>query len=258
MIDGTFIDRLVESTRGPEVRHVDGKERAFLPHGWTEAQRPAAPKPEPVELGTLTGLIDYVKHNRDGLSLGNCVLHVVDPSKVVLRANLEDEEAQFRRQVFALATTAMVGPPPIQFGTFLDAETFTIALLYGFVSTEKRAELIELIASIKDNMVTTVVDDGVAQQVTVAGGVTLVGERRVPNPVVLAPFRTFREVEQPESAFLFRLKPGPNGSPKPMCALFEADGSVWKLTAMLRIAEYLNSRLSEIGGEVAERPVVIA
>jgi hypothetical protein len=59
--------------------------------------------------------------------------------------------------------------------------------------------------------------------------------------VTLAPYRTFREVEQPRSEFLFRLR---NKAPDnlPECALFEADGGRWKLDAMLTIKEWLKDR----------------
>ena len=42
---------------------------------------------------------------------------------------------------------------------------------------------------------------------------------KVPNPVTLRPFRTFIEVEQPESKFIFRMREGGR------CAIFEADGA---------------------------------
>ena len=61
----------------------------------------------------------------------------------------------------------------------------------------------------------------------------------VPNPIDLQPFRTFLEVDQPTSAFVFRIdKAG-------RCALFEADGGIWKNEAMENIKEYLEEKLSE-------------
>jgi len=60
---------------------------------------------------------------------------------------------------------------------------------------------------------------------------------KVPNPVVLAPFRTFREIAQPESKFVFRMQQGPR------CALFEADGGAWRLEAMKRSKAYLEEEL---------------
>ena len=66
----------------------------------------------------------------------------------------------------------------------------------------------------------------------------------VPNPVALVPFRTFIEVEQPESKFVFRVKDGPQ------MGLFEADGGEWRLAAMLRIKEYLEGSFTAKGIDV--------
>ncbi|MNW60692.1 hypothetical protein D3C74_386970 [compost metagenome] len=63
---------------------------------------------------------------------------------------------------------------------------------------------------------------GMTQSVVAKTGVATVEDVKVPNPVLLAPYRTFVEVEQPESSFVFRMKDGPSA------ALFEADGGAWR------------------------------
>lgn len=78
-----------------------------------------------------------------------------------------------------------------------------------------------------------------SQKVTVKTGVASVSDAVVPNPVTLAPYRTFPEVEQPESKFIFRMKEGPTA------ALFEADGGAWRNTAILGIKEYLKEALKD-------------
>ncbi|KHO31340.1 hypothetical protein OR63_10900, partial [Clostridium tetani] len=80
-------------------------------------------------------------------------------------------------------------------------------------------------------------DDGVSQAATIKTGVASVNEVKVPNPVVLAPFRTFPEIEQPESKFIFRMQSGPRA------ALFEADGGAWRNEAMIKIKAYLEEQL---------------
>ena len=64
-------------------------------------------------------------------------------------------------------------------------------------------------------------------------------EMVVPNPVLLKPYRTFIEVQQPESAFIFRMQDGPRA------ALFEADGGAWRIEAMENIRAYLAKELKE-------------
>ena len=58
--------------------------------------------------------------------------------------------------------------------------------------------------------------------------------------VRLRPFRTFLEVEQPESEFLL-LVDADKG-----IGLFEADGGVWKLEAKRNIADYFASHLADL------------
>ena len=95
---------------------------------------------------------------------------------------------------------------------------------------------------IKDESIAQYGDDGVTQKATIKTGITSVGDAVVPNPVNLRPFRTFIEVEQPESAFVFRMKQG-NGVE---CAIFEADGGAWKNAAMKSIKDYLQFELVEL------------
>ena len=82
-----------------------------------------------------------------------------------------------------------------------------------------------------------VADDGVSQKVTVNAGVVKAADVIVRNPVTLVPFRTFREVEQPESPFVLRVDENANA------ALFTGDGSAWKLEAVARVGEYLRKNL---------------
>ena len=62
----------------------------------------------------------------------------------------------------------------------------------------------------------------------------------VPNPVTLKPYRTFLEVDQPASDFIFRMK---EYSGSIGCALFEADGGAWKMEAMQNMEAYLQDEL---------------
>lgn len=68
-------------------------------------------------------------------------------------------------------------------------------------------------------------DNGVTQTVEARQGVALNALVEVKPRVLLRPFRTFLEVEQPESEFLLRVHPEEG------IGFFEADGGIWKLTA---------------------------
>ena len=88
-------------------------------------------------------------------------------------------------------------------------------------------------------------DDGVTQKATVRQGVASKAEAIVPSPCTLRPFRTFPEVEQPASRFIFRMKEGRGETVE--SALYEADGGAWKDEAMENIRVYLEAKLEGTG-----------
>ena len=71
----------------------------------------------------------------------------------------------------------------------------------------------------------------------------LKGDAIVPNPVRLRPYRTFLEVEQPASEFVFRMKQDKYDGIT--CAIFEADGGAWKVAAMKAIKDYMQFELED-------------
>lgn len=97
----------------------------------------------------------------------------------------------------------------------------------------------KVIGNIKEENVRNTGDNGFSQAVTMQTGITSVDDVIVPNPVKLAPYRTFLEVEQPTSEFVFRMKDGPRA------ALFEADGGVWRNVAIHNIKNYLLEAFKE-------------
>ena len=82
-------------------------------------------------------------------------------------------------------------------------------------------------------------DNGVSQVTTVKSGVASKSKAVAPNPVTLKPYRTFHEVEQPSSNFVFRIDKCAE------MALFEADGGMWVSEAKQNVANYLTKELTE-------------
>jgi len=242
MMDGTFIEELRDSLVEPVVLEVDGKQRLVAPPNWQEIKR-TLPSVAGLTLGTLSGFVDYIKANVDKLELDACLVHVRDHATVNLIAKLEPEAQEFRRHLYAQATlAAVVGLQQFVFGQFMDAETFTIGLRTQFVDTPDRVTLLEFIGSIREGSTRDTLDDGVSQEVKTARGVVFVENSKLPSPVTLRPFRSFREIDQPASPFVFRAKNNDKGD-KPLLALFECDGAQWKLEAVRRVADYLRAAL---------------
>ena len=186
-------------------------------------------------LNSLSGVVAYLKSNFD--SADQRLIHIVSPTEVVAFSHFNRD---MERNIFIKAQALI---PQFHFDKFYDVEEFNIALQSRFVGTTDRDHILKIVGNIKDENVTTFGDDGVSQQVTAKVGIATVDKVKVPNPVNLRPFRTFVEVEQPESAFVFRMR---SGQAAPACALFEADGGAWKNEAMTNVLEYLNRELAEL------------
>ena len=151
---------------------------------------------------------------------------------------LTDFAKEDRERDFPYRTEA--DTPFLEFGKYMPYENMMIALKSKFVPTDERDELVKLLGTITEENRTAISDDGFTQSVNVKQGIALVGNKAV-NPIVkLKPFRTFVEVDQPESEFLVRLRQGGE------VALFEADGGAWKLEARHNIAEYLRDLVSDL------------
>lgn len=108
--------------------------------------------------------------------------------------------------------------------------------------------LLDLLSRMSKDSGVTTRDNGVSQEVEARQGVSLKALVQVKPRVALRPFRTFLEVEQPESEFLLRLDDDGN------VGLFEADGGMWQQTAKASITAYFEDKLAE---EVKDGKIVV-
>ena len=191
--------------------------------------------PAPLLISTLTGIVDYLKKNVDKFSAEELLIHVASPTEVTLMSILLAPWGDRHRYVKVVPDFKV-----FPFGQYQEVESFIIGLQSQFVQDEMTAEILKLVGNLKDENVMNIGDDGKSQQVTVRSGISSVAVANVPNPVELAPFRTFREIAQPSSRFVLRMKQGG------MCALFEADGGAWKNEAVIRIKKFLEEAVPDV------------
>lgn len=192
------------------------------------------PKAATIDMVTLSSLIDYIKAGVDTM-LGNMIIHVQSPTRVTMYSALDAD----RKREYVVEVNAQL--PNFEFNRFIDHENFCINLQSKFVDTLDRALLLKFAGTVEAGTVAEYGDDGITQKATVKTGIASKGEAIVPNPVLMKPFRTFVEVEQPVSQFIFRMQ----GNNCIQCALFEADGGAWKLEAMRNVKAYLEVELKE-------------
>ena len=123
---------------------------------------------------------------------------------------------------------------------FRGREVALIELRSLFIPSDGTAYLLDLLSRMTDENSVTTRDNGVTQQVEAKQGVSLNVMVDVKPRVQLRPFRTFLEVEQPESEFLIRV------DAEEGIGFFEADGGIWKLEAKKNIAKYFETHLTDL------------
>ena len=212
-------------------------------HGETYSDKPLhrishIPYANEIRMNTLSSLIEYIKSGVDNFN-GRMIIHVQSPTSVCMYSSLDIE----RNRENVVEVRANV--PEFNFNQFTGHESFCIGVQSKFIDDPEtdKALLLKFAGTVEAGSVAEYGDDGVSQKATVKTGIASKGEAIIPSPAKLKPFRTFVEVEQPISSFIFRMKDDRCGGIQ--CALFEADGGAWKISAMENIKAYLNEALKE-------------
>jgi hypothetical protein len=203
------------------------------------------PAPAAVLCSTLEGLVDlWAGELDDAKTKGDLLVHITSPTEVDLISRASDQFG--RRRVWAKAKYPEL--KGFAFGTWLDPETFIISAQQHFQRVKVQADdgsyvkdldyVLEIASHITAENAVANTDDGFAQRVAVKQGIALKSEVVLRPLVNLAPYRTFAEIDQVLSRFVFRARI--EGS-SPRLALYEGDGGRWKLAAVSAIAAWLGN-----------------
>lgn len=222
-----FVDIIRRANDQNHFEGKDGREYSVDNEGNVEPLT-HDPIEAPLKLTQLTSLVDWFKRDGDAEKM---LIHVVSPTKVEVVGELD---YQGMRPKY-VEVNAIV--PEIEYERFYDQEAMIITLQSKFGYTNDRDLLLKVIGNLREEKVNQQTDDGVSQSVQINSGVASVSEVKVPNPVVLAPYRTFQEVAQPASTFIFRMREGMKS------ALFEADNAAWQVDAKTYIKDYLQKHI---------------
>ena len=223
--------KYIVGLNNPELKEINGQTYSDKP-----LQRISHnPKADPIQMHTLSSLVDYIKSEADVIP-DKMFIHIKSPT-------ILDEE---RTREYMVEVNALV--PEFRFNQFMDHENFCINMQSKFINSEdtEKALLLKFAGTVEAGTVADYGDDGITQKATVKTGIASKGEAVIPSPVTLKPYRTFIEVEQPLTQFIFRMKQDKYEGIQ--CALFEADGGAWMIDAMDNIRMYLEKALSEFDG----------
>lgn len=182
-------------------------------------------------VASLTGIVDYLNKKIDDGAGEDLFVHVITPVEIAVRNGVEGREDRRYTPIVAAADV-----PAHPFGSFHSKEEFIIYLQSRFQPTEGQQVLLRQLGTLVAEEAVSLADDGTTQEVTVRSGINR-AEEQITNPVHLRPFRTFPEIEQPESPFIVRLQKQSEAVIK--VALFEADGGAWRNTARLSIKAFI-------------------
>lgn len=238
-----FIEHIQKTTQ-PQIQNIDGVAFAITHDGMAEEILPTIFHPSTLKLNSLDALVKLVKTEASEM---DAPLYITIPDHMTVRCfGQPNEEEQYYRQVY-YETTATDVPGWGEKNT-LGFEEAQIALRTRFQETPDTLYAMKLVSDISLGAKVIYNDNGIATTITTQKGVALQTNEQIRPLVKLRPYRTFQEVEQPESIFLIRVSD--RG-----ISFIEADGGMWKLAARETIKRFLEERMQQ---EVSEGSVIIA
>lgn len=227
-----FLTKLKEEAMEPNIVEING--RTYCDKALTRYDEENMARS--IEASTLTAMVDYIKNCKEELR-ENMIIHVTDPRTVKLYSGLTKE----RKREYLFQSSAIV--PKFRFDEWYDQERFLIELQANFGVNEDLEAILKVSGNVEAKTTANYGDDGVTQKTTIKQGIASKADVLVPNPVTLVPYRTFLEVAQPESQFVFRIKD--NGG-QPVFKIVEAEGGLWRNAAMQSIKEYFEGQLENM------------
>lgn len=236
MMDASYVKEMERLANEGIIIDHEGKKysaRSFKPIFYQ-------PRPEALKVKTLTSIPSYLDMNVDSLKRPDLLIHVESHDRVVLYSVLNGEDR--KRDCFLVAEA---DGARFQFGQWMSPESFIIGLNSLFIQNEDRDHILNYVSKLKIEDEANIVDDGITQSAQVRVGIkgNLTETQAAPNKVGLVPYRTFREIEQPSSFFIFRMRR--EGSDVKL-SLHEADGGAWKQTAMDWIVGWIQKNINDV------------
>lgn len=210
---------------------------------WRRTKEPVRkpdPRPSVLHASTLSSIVDYVRHNREGVDTKDIFI-TVTPWQVLLIEKYKGEEA--KRTMLINSECNQISP--FNFGRWHGQEEFIIALMSLFQDIDDRNMAANIAGNLMSESAVKSEDDGATVHRKSSGGVVCtVPDLVIPKVVTLTPYRTFLDVNQPTSQFIFRYRADKMGGVE--LSLFEADGGMWKIEAIRNIKTYFSTELPEV------------
>ena len=234
----------IQRTTQPVIKEIDGVTFAICADGAANEIQPIIDYPATLELHSLDALVKLVRTEAVNAEVP---LYITVPDHLTAQCFGRPQICnRYHRQVYYTAHATDV--PGWQESVRMGFEEAQIALRTRFQETPDTVYAMKLLSDISCGANVVYNDNGIATTITTQKGVALQTNEQIRPLIKLKPYRTFQEVEQPESIFLVRLND--RG-----ISFTEADGGMWKLKARQTVAAFLTRQLES---EVSDGRVIIA
>lgn len=221
-------------TKATNVQEIGGKTFSASPLYKVDTKD----RTETLPFSDLSSIVPIIRNELKNFDLPLYVV-VNDYNEVLVYTSIDDERD--REHPYRVKYDGQ----PFRFGSWCTFEEFVIALRSKFVLNDDVKELLSFLKCVTNSESVKTEDDGISQKVATVKGTS--GYQETAPIRRLSPFRTFSEIEQPTSEFLFRISE--NGG---LFALHEADGGAWRKQAKDSIKAYYEEAFADEikGGKV--------
>lgn len=198
---------------------------------------PHIDRPNRIYVNSLDAVVQLVSHELGMVQNAPVFINIKNAREISVFTSWDDTMS--RNSLYAAVCDAPAFTPG-----WMEHDEAIIRLRSMFVPGEDTdlEYVLDLLSRINKESSVSSTDNGVSQTVEARQGVALQQKVRVRPRVSLRPYRTFLEVEQPESEFLLRL------DQEGRVGLLEADGGMWVMKAKDSIAAYFAGALADAIG----------
>ena len=234
------IEELVKASS--EIKEIDGHTYLINDGTCREIHPDFSPLPKTYEFLSLDGLVKIIRKEHANITMA-CetpdvlYINVTSPTSVSVSTCVD----RYNRRAYLYHSSYEF--PRKWIGTnWFEHEEAMIILRSQFIQNEGTEYLLDFLSRVSDENSVQSDDNGMTQTVQVKKGIALAAREPVKPIVNLRPYRTFLEVDQPESAFLIRVRSRETLE----VGIIEADGGMWKIEARHSIVAYLERELKEL------------
>lgn len=203
---------------------------------WLENRKEVQPE---IHQGNLTvnsmqALADYIEYGCEGIAKTELFIHVVSPERIELYQKVTDEKIR------PCLMSVIIDPEfeSFRFGRYMESEDFTIGLQSLFEASNDLPKALVKASSICAQVAIKKDDKHGATNMSVSNEIKSGDDEIVFN---LRPYRTFREIKQPLSTFVFRID-----AKSLDCKLVGSCGGSWRIKARDEIKKWLSDKIKEV------------